>query len=102
MDRSIRPVDAVYGAAVGAETRQRVMRNTYALLALSMLPTVAGAWLGMAMGFTFFAGKPLVGFMVFMAVAFGFMFAIEKFKNCLLYTSPSPRDRQKSRMPSSA
>ena len=23
-------------------------------------------------------------------------------KNCLLYTSPSPRDRQKSRMPSSA
>ena len=25
-----------------------------------------------------------------------------KFKNCLLYTSPSPRDRQKSRMPSSA
>ena len=29
----------------------------------------------------------------------------EKFqwvKNCLLYTSPSPRDRQKSRMPSSA
>ncbi|NBD21485.1 BAX inhibitor (BI)-1/YccA family protein [Aquabacterium fontiphilum] len=81
MDRSIRPVDAVYGAAVGAETRQRVMRNTYALLALSMLPTVAGAWLGMAMGFTFFAGKPLVGFMVFMAVAFGFMFAIEKFKN---------------------
>ena len=22
--------------------------------------------------------------------------------NCLLYTSPSPRDRQKSRMPSSA
>ena len=25
-----------------------------------------------------------------------------KYKNCLLYTSPSPRDRQKSRMPSSA
>ena len=24
------------------------------------------------------------------------------FMNCLLYTSPSPRDRQKSRMPSSA
>ena len=25
-----------------------------------------------------------------------------KLKGCLLYTSPSPRDRQKSRMPSSA
>ena len=27
---------------------------------------------------------------------------IDKGKYCLLYTSPSPRDRQKSRMPSSA
>ena len=27
---------------------------------------------------------------------------LKEFKNCLLYTSPSPRDRQKSRMPSSA
>ena len=26
----------------------------------------------------------------------------KKHYNCLLYTSPSPRDRQKSRMPSSA
>ena len=25
-----------------------------------------------------------------------------KLKNCLLYTSPSPRDRTRSRMPSSA
>ena len=25
-----------------------------------------------------------------------------RYKRCLLYTSPSPRDRQKSRMPSSA
>ncbi len=81
MDRSIRPVDAVYGGALSADARQRVLRNTYALLALSMLPTVVGAWLGVAMGFTFFAGKPLIGFMVFMGVAFGFMFAIQKFKN---------------------
>ena len=27
---------------------------------------------------------------------------IDAFNACLLYTSPSPRDRQKSRMPSSA
>ena len=27
---------------------------------------------------------------------------IESYSRCLLYTSPSPRDRQKSRMPSSA
>ena len=29
-------------------------------------------------------------------------YGIEALKACLLYTSPSPRDRQKSRMPSSA
>ena len=28
--------------------------------------------------------------------------SIDKYRTCLLYTSPSPRDRQKSRMPSSA
>ena len=27
---------------------------------------------------------------------------LETYQTCLLYTSPSPRDRQKSRMPSSA
>ena len=27
---------------------------------------------------------------------------LDELEDCLLYTSPSPRDRQKSRMPSSA
>jgi len=80
MDRSLKPLDVVYGASMGTD-RQRVLRNTYALLALSMVPTVLGAWLGMVMGFSFFAGSPLISFVVFMAVAFGFFFAIEKFKN---------------------
>ena len=30
------------------------------------------------------------------------LFLFEKPQACLLYTSPSPRDRQKTRMPSSA
>ncbi|RPH46183.1 MAG: Bax inhibitor-1/YccA family protein [Burkholderiales bacterium] len=61
--------------------RNRVLRNTYVLLALSMIPTVLGAWIGVATGFTFFAGSPLIGMVVFLAGAFGFFFAIEKFKN---------------------
>ena len=28
--------------------------------------------------------------------------SVTRFKSCLLYTSPSPRDRTRSRMPSSA
>ena len=80
MDRSLKPLDVVYAGSLGG-SRQRVLRNTYALLALSMLPTVLGAWLGVATGFSFFSGSPFMGLMVFMAVSFGFFFAIEKFKN---------------------
>jgi len=64
-----------------AQSRNRVLRNTYALLALSMVPTVIGAWLGVAMGFTFFEGNPFMGAIIFLAVAFGFFWAIEKNKD---------------------
>lgn len=72
---------AYTGSTVLVEQRNRVLRNTYWLLALSMVPTVLGAWIGVATGFSFFAGSPFVGLLVFLAVAFGFFFAIEKFKN---------------------
>ena len=60
--------------------RNRVLRNTYWLLALSMVPTVLGAWIGVASGISR-AMTPGIGLIVFMAGAFGFMFAIEKTKN---------------------
>lgn len=80
MDRSLKPLDVVYGSAMGVD-RQRVLRNTYALLALSMVPTVLGAWLGLALGFSFFAGSPLIAVGLFLAISFGFFFGIEKYKN---------------------
>lgn len=64
-----------------AATRNRVLRNTYGLLALSMIPTVLGAWVGVSTGFTFFDGSPFMGLIAFLAIAFGFMFAIERTKN---------------------
>jgi modulator of FtsH protease len=69
---------------LGAAQRNRVLRNTYALLALSMVPTVLGAWIGVRSGFSFFSGSPFIGIIVFMAVAFGFFFAIDKFKNSVI------------------
>ncbi|MCZ2499097.1 BAX inhibitor (BI)-1/YccA family protein [Xylophilus sp. Kf1] len=66
-------------AAVGAE-RNQVLRNTYGLLALSMVPTVLGAWTGLATGLAA-ALSPGIGLMLFLGGAFGFMFAIEKTKN---------------------
>ena len=66
------------GAVVADSNPQRVLRNTYWLLALSMLPTVLGAFIGVQMKFALGGG---LGFLVFMAVAFGFIYAIEKTKN---------------------
>jgi modulator of FtsH protease len=70
-----------FGTAVSPSTeRNKVMRNTYWLLALSMLPTVLGAWIGVQTGIT--AGLTGgIGLIVFLGGAFGFMFAIEKTKN---------------------
>lgn len=79
------PFQPVYGISTDSlAVRHRVLRNTYWLLALSMIPTVLGAWLGVEMKLSFFAGSPMIGFIVFMAVAFGFFYAIEKTKNSAL------------------
>jgi modulator of FtsH protease len=64
-----------------AVRQNRVLRNTYALLALSMVPTVLGALLGIQMQFSFFAGSPMMAFLLFLGVAWGFMWGIEKTKN---------------------
>ncbi|KIQ33587.1 membrane protein [Variovorax paradoxus] len=71
---------AGYGQTLPQAERQRVLRNTYWLLALSMLPTVLGAWLGVSTGITRSLTGGL-GLIVFLGGAFGFMFAIEKTKN---------------------
>jgi modulator of FtsH protease len=81
MDQSVQTYPGVAGDGVSSQAeRNRVLRNTYWLLALSMVPTVLGAWLGVEMGLN----KSLTGgtgLIVFLVGAFGFMFAIEKFKN---------------------
>lgn len=71
----LRPVE------VAVSTQNRVLRNTYLLLALTMVPTILGASLGMATKFAFMPGSPVVGFMLFLAIAFGFFYGIEKTKN---------------------
>ena len=73
-------VDAARGGVASQEQRNRVLRNTYWLLALSLLPTILGAWLGVATGVTRGLSGGL-GLVVFLGGAFGFMFAIEKTKN---------------------
>ena len=69
-----------FGGTVSVEQRNRVLRNTYWLLALSMVPTVLGAWLGVSTGIVRGLGVGMSA-IVFLAGAFGFIFAIERLKN---------------------
>jgi len=70
------------GAVTLAAQRNRVLRNTYALLALSLVPTVLGAWIGIASGFNqMFAGRIWLSLLVFFGGAFAFIWGIERNKN---------------------
>ena len=80
MNERLQTLDTYTAYGVGAQERNRVLRNTYWLLALSLVPTVAGAWLGVATGITQSLSGGL-GLILFLAGAFGFIYAIEKTKN---------------------
>ena len=80
MTDNVHSIEPGLGYGTLAQERNKVLRNTYWLLALSLIPTVLGAWLGVATGIT----QSLTGGMglvVFLGGAFGFMYAIEKTKN---------------------
>ena len=71
-----------YGYGAGATTslveRNAVLRNTYWLLALSMIPTVLGAWAGIAFNVAGAMGaRPGMTLLIFIG-AFGLMFAIQR------------------------
>ena len=64
-----------FGRALDGAERNKVLRNTYALLAVSMIPTVLGAWVGVSTGITAAMGGGL-SLILFFAAAFGFIYAI--------------------------
>ena len=68
------------GVVVSADQRNSVLRNTYGLLAVSLVPTVLGAWVGVSTGILSGIGAGL-SLILFLAGAFGFMFAIERNKD---------------------
>jgi len=65
--------------------RNRVLRNTYWLLTLSMIPTIIGAFLGLSLNIgAAMSTSPGMSLIVFFAGAFGLMFLVEKNKNSSL------------------
>ncbi|GAB4402878.1 MAG: Bax inhibitor-1/YccA family protein [Rhodoferax sp.] len=80
MDPRYAVIDSSYPSGLSAASRHQVLRNTYGLLGLSLVPTVLGAWVGVATGITQSMGNVL-GLILFLGGAFGFMYAIERTKN---------------------
>jgi len=76
MNDNIQTVD--YYVLPTAE-RNRVVRNTYWLLAISMLPTVLGAYVGVTTGISY-AISGVMGMILMLAGVFGFIYAIERTK----------------------
>ena len=72
----------VLGRTISSEA-QKVLRNTYLLLALTMVPTVAGAWLGMATA-SIITGSPIISFFVMLAAVIGLQFGIVRFRNSVV------------------
>lgn len=78
------PVQGAYAGTEGV-ARNRVLRNTYWLLALSMIPTVLGAMLGLSSGMNrFMAASPGTSAIVFLIGAFGLMYLVERNKESSL------------------
>ena len=80
MTENVHSIERSHGLGAMAQERNKVLRNTYWLLAMSLIPTVLGAWLGVASGITQSLSGGM-GLIVFLGGAFGFIYAIEKTKN---------------------
>ncbi len=68
-------------AVPSAEIRRQVLRNTYMLLALSLIPTAIGALFGMSMSFMFLAQSPIMGTLLLMGLMYFLMFMVQKNKD---------------------
>lgn len=65
-------------------SQNRVLRNTYLLLAISLIPTMAGAMFGVNLNFSFMKSSPIVSTIAMLAVIYGLMFAVERNRNSSL------------------
>jgi len=75
---------SVIATQAPSTVQNRVLRNTYWMLAATMVPTVLGAWVGMSIGFSLFASSPLISFLLFMGIAFAFFWGIERTKHSVM------------------
>lgn len=67
-------------SVIGLE-QNKVLRNTYMMLALTMIPTIIGAFMGLATNFSFMAQHPIMAPLLMFAVMMGMLFAVSVLRN---------------------
>lgn len=67
-----------YQTSALSASRNKVLRNTYLLLALTMIPTIVGALMGINMSFGFMRASPIMSSVAMLAAIYGMFFLIEK------------------------
>jgi modulator of FtsH protease len=80
MDRNVQQLEVLNGGSAYGVDTHKVLRNTYWLLALSMVPTVLGAWIGVQTGIVSHM-TPGMSFIVFMVGAYGLMYGVQATRN---------------------
>jgi len=64
-----------------ATEQNKVLRNTYMMLALTMIPTVIGAFIGMSVNFSFMAASPIMSSLLMFGAMMGMMFAVSALRD---------------------
>ncbi len=61
--------------------QNKVLRNTYMMLAITMVPTVIGAFIGLVTNFSFLAQNPIMGSLLMFGAMIGMLFAVSALRN---------------------
>ena len=64
-----------------ATEQNKVLRNTYMMLSMTMIPTVIGAFIGTSLNLSFMAASPIISSLVMFAVMMGMLFAVTALRN---------------------
>jgi modulator of FtsH protease len=83
MQPELQTVNTGYRGVAIAPDSQKVLRNTYMLLALTMIPTVVGAFIGMQTAWII-QSSPFISFMVMLAALVGLQYGIAAYRNSVV------------------
>ena len=79
-EETLTPYEAAPQVAISGDS-QRVLRNTYLLLAISLIPTALGAAVGYNLDFSFMRSSPVLSSIAILGIFYLWIFAIEKNRN---------------------